>query len=81
MMYVIDRIDGQTAFMEDLQTQQILEVSVQYLPADAKEGDALQAKDGEWIINSEETARRQARISQKMAQLKSRSRRNQREHR
>jgi hypothetical protein len=75
MMYVIDRIDGQTALLEDIKTQKILQIPVQHLPTGAKEGDALQSQDGQWTLNREETARRHARISQKMERLKSRGKR------
>mgnify|MGYP000991324743 FL=1 len=61
MKAIIDRFeDNNLAVLElDDQPGNMLTVSINELPSDACEGDVLYYQDGLWVIDEEETARRQ----------------------
>ena len=61
MKAIIDRFeDNNLAVLElDDQPGNMLTVSVDELPSNACQGDVLYYQDGLWVIDEEETARRQ----------------------
>lgn len=66
MKAIIDRFeDNNLAVLElDDQPGNMLTVSVDELPRNARQGDVLYYQDGSWILDEEETAQRQADIDE-----------------
>ena len=66
MKAIIDRFeDNNLAVLElDDQPGNMLTVSVNELPSNACQGDVLYYQDGLWVIDEEETARRQNDIDE-----------------
>lgn len=66
MKAIIDRFeDNNLAVLElDEQPGNMLTVSINELPSNACQGDVLYYQDGTWILDEEETARRQNDINE-----------------
>lgn len=63
MKFILDRIEGEIAVVE-LDTEEMLDIPLQLLPKEVKEGDVLEIK-----ILIEETEERKKRIFQKFQSL------------
>ena len=66
MKAIIDRFeDNNLAVLElDDQPGNMLTVSINELPSNARQGDVLYYQDGTWILDEEETAQRQSDIDE-----------------
>jgi len=71
--YVIDRIEGGHAMLENAQTLDIVSLPEEELPSGAKPGHTLVNMGGKWQIDHEDTEARRERISEKFARLKGRA--------
>ncbi len=67
--YAVDRIEGQFAVLENIETREIKLVELLLLPV-VKEKDILVYKDDLYMIDDEERRKRLKIIEEKLAKLK-----------
>ena len=67
--YIVDRIEGDIAVLEDLSTKKIKNVSIDKLPK-VKEGDALKYENKEYTLDNETKSKREEDIKAKFERLK-----------
>ena len=53
MKYSIDRIIEKIAILENLETKEIIEVNLEELPQDAKDGTILKLENNKYIFDQE----------------------------
>lgn len=71
MKYVLDRIEGEIAILENLTTKELLEVNIKQLPPNLYDGIVLEEQqDGRFLNDREEQLRRKEIIATKLAYLK-----------
>ncbi len=66
---VVDRIEGEYAICENRQTKEIIDINLQDLPKEIKEGTILKWNKGKYEIDFEEQNNIEDRIKQKMDNL------------
>ena len=66
-MFVIDRIEGSTAVLEQNGTLQ--NIPLQELPDGAKEGDMLEQTPDGWVLCPEQAAERRTLLAKRRKQL------------
>jgi hypothetical protein len=66
-LYVLDRFEGDFAVLID--DNQILNIRRSMLPANAKEGDCIMCKGGQYFIDETETVKRKKQIEKLMNEL------------
>lgn len=62
---ILDRFEGRYAICE-INPHSFTQVERTLLPPGAREGDVIRLEDGRYVIDTEETAKRRARIRSKM---------------
>lgn len=67
--YTIDRFEDNIAVCEDRETRETINVKIEELPKEAREGSILDYKDGKFFINKEQEKKIEQRIKQKMDNL------------
>ena len=67
--FTVDRIEEDIVVLEDRNTGQMLDISINELPNDIKTGDILKKINGKYFINEEETRSVEKRIEDKMNDL------------
>lgn len=70
MKYSIDRIEGNIAILEDINTKEKIELDISLLPNNIKEGNILLLKDNIYIIDETEEDLKRKRIMEKFNKLK-----------
>ena len=70
MKYAIDRIEENIAILEDINTKEKLEINVNELPKEIKEGSILLFKDNKYILDKNEEEQRRTIILEKFNKLK-----------
>ena len=65
MRYIVDRIEGDYAVLEDL-NKEIISVHLSDLPESIEEGNVIYKNGGEYKINKEEEKQRRDLIIEKM---------------
>ena len=70
MKYAIDRIEENIAILEDINTKEKLEININELPKEIKEGSILVFKDNKYIIDEDEEEKRRKIILEKFNKLK-----------
>ena len=73
MKYAIDRIEENIAILEDINTKEKIEINVEELPKEIKEGNILLFKDNKYIIDEDEEEKRRKIILEKFNKLKRKS--------
>jgi len=70
-LFILDRIEGDLAALEDAETGEITNISIHLLPDGAKEGDALSfsGESGRYIKNTRFTEARVKKINKFLADL------------
>ena len=68
MYYTVDRIEEDTAVLED-DGWKMLNVKLQDLPADLREGDVLRLTDGVYEIDAELTRKRRKSLEARFNRL------------
>lgn len=69
-MYIIDRIEGNIAVLENSSTKQMLEVNINNLPNNIKEGSVLIQENDKFKLNINEEEIRRKRIEEKFNKIK-----------
>jgi hypothetical protein len=70
MKYCVDRIEGEIAILENLTTNEIIEVSMEHLPKNVKETNILNLIDGIYTLDLIEEEQRRVNIQSKFDRLK-----------
>ena len=70
MKYSIDRIIEKIAILENLETKEIIEVNLEDLPQDIKDGTILKLENNKYIFDQETQKTREETIREKMERLK-----------
>ena len=68
MKYIIDRLEEGLAICET-EARERITVPVIHLPENVKEGDVLQAEDGLFSLDTEETDKRRKEMKKKLMDL------------
>ena len=68
MMTVIDRFEGEYAVLET--ESGMKRIPREKLPAEVREGDILEMKNGTYTVNKKAAAERRSRISGKLKKLR-----------
>ena len=67
-MFILDRIEGQTAVLEN-EHREIIDVSIHVLSPKAVIGGVYHYVDGKYCLNTGETDQRKNRIHEKMKKI------------
>ena len=70
MKYAVDQIVDEIAVIEDIETGDKKEISLELLPEEVQEGNILLYQDNEYYINKEYEAVRRQSLEEKMEELK-----------
>ncbi len=70
MKYAVDSIIDEIAVIENLETQEKKEVSLELLPEEIQEGNILLYNDNEYYIDREYEVKRRQTLEEKLEQLK-----------
>lgn len=70
MKYAVDSIVDEIAVIEDIETGDKKEISLELLPEEVQEGNILIYQDNEYYINKEYEAVRRQSLEEKMEELK-----------
>lgn len=73
MRYIVDRIEGDIAVLENVSTKDIIEVSVYELPSSICDGSVLIYEDDKYYIDDKYEEERKKSIQEKFNRLKSNS--------
>ena len=71
MIYIVDRIENNIAILENKETKEIVNISLDILPSNLKEGNVLKYENNTYILDTKEEERRKLIISEKFNRLKS----------
>lgn len=69
MKMVVDRIEGKIAVCENVEKREMIEVAIELLPKQCKEGSVILYENGEYLLDIEGEEERQQRIKEKMKKL------------
>lgn len=69
MKYIIDRIENDIAICQSPESKEIIEVDIEELPQEAKEGSVIILENGKYTIDKEEEIKIRKRIEDKMNKL------------
>jgi len=67
MVYTVDRTEGEFAVCED-EEGNFLDISLALLPG-VRPGDVINERDGKYVVDSDETARRRKRVVSLQSEL------------
>ena len=70
MKYAVDSIVDDIAVLEELETKEKKEVSLEMLPEEIQEGNILVYQDNEYYINREYEATRRETLEERLERLK-----------
>lgn len=69
-IYVIDRFEDEFAVCENRETREIINIPIDSIQKEAKEGDCIKLENETYIIDEEETRKNAERIKRKMDMFK-----------
>ena len=69
-LYILDRIEGDFALLEDSDTGKMNPVPLGQLPAPLQEGDCLVEENGTFQVDPERTRQRREEVLQRLKRLK-----------
>ena len=70
MKYCVDRIEGEIAILENLDTKELIEISLNELPKNTKENSILKLVDNLYELDIVEEGKRRENIQSKFDRLK-----------
>ena len=70
MKYSVDRIEENICILENLESRDIIEIELECLPNEIKEGNILIYQNEEFIILSDEEKNRRLSLRERMNKLK-----------
>lgn len=68
--FTVDRFENNFVVLEDRQTENLINVSINKLPSNIKEGDLLSFQNGNFILDKEQTNKLQNDIQSRFNKLK-----------
>lgn len=68
-LFVLDRIEGNTAICENMENCEIIEIDKNLIEGSAKEGDVLKFQDDKYLIDVEKSLTRREEINKKAEKL------------
>ena len=70
MKYAVDKIEGETIVLENIENNEIINIQASILP-DASEGDVVIYENNVYRLDKDETEKRLASIKERMNKLRS----------
>ena len=70
MKFAVDRIEENIAILENITTQEKIEIAIEQLPKGLHEGAIIVVKGNKYILDSQEEDKRRKRIQEKLNRLK-----------
>ena len=70
MKYSIDRIENNIAILENIDTQEIIEVDINLLPVGSKETSIIKIEDNQYILDTQEEQKRKEDIFSRFNKLR-----------
>lgn len=64
--YYIDKIENNFAICENLKTKEYLDIDLQKLPKEIKQGDVIVLENGKYIIDNIETIKRKNQLASRL---------------
>lgn len=68
--FTVDRFENDFVVLEDRQTRKLFNIAIDQLPSNLKEGDILSYKNGQFLLNKNETNKLQNDIQSRFNNLK-----------
>lgn len=70
MKYALDRIEENIAILENIETGELIKISIQHLPPNIHEGTILKEKNNTYTIDIQEEEKRRKLIEDKFKKLR-----------
>ena len=70
MIYIVDRIENNIAVLENKDTKEIINIPLNSLPTNLKEGNVLRYENNTYILDADEEEKRRQAILEKFNKLK-----------
>ena len=70
MIYIVDRIENNIAILENKETKEIVNISLDILPSNLKEGNVLKYENNIYTLDKKEEEERKKTILDKFNKLK-----------
>ena len=70
MIYIVDRIEDNIAILENKETKETIDISLDILPNNLKEGNVLKYENNTYTLDKEEEEERRNAIISKFEKLK-----------
>lgn len=70
MKYALDRIEENIAILENIETGELIKISIQHLPPNIHEGTILKEKNNTYTIDIQEEEKRRRKIQEKFKKLR-----------
>ena len=70
MIYIVDRIENNIAILENKETKEIVNISLDILPSNLKEGNVLKYENNIYTLDKKEEEERKKTIIDKFNKLK-----------
>ena len=70
MKYALDRIEENIAILENIETGELIKISIQHLPLNIHEGTILKEKNNTYTIDIQEEEKRRKLIEDKFKKLR-----------
>jgi signal peptidase I len=70
MKFVIDRFEEGVAVCENIETRELINISVKFIPCGAKPGDVMEMRGGRLYLDNPATLARYKIIAEKFSRLK-----------
>lgn len=70
MIYIVDRIENNFAVLENINTKETIDININLLPKNLKEGNVIKYKNNKYIIDKKAEQRRRNSILEKFNKLK-----------
>ena len=70
MKYSVDRIEGDIVILDNIETNEIIQVKISDLGFDVKEGNIISIDDGKYSLDLNEEVRRKNSLRERMERLR-----------
>ena len=70
MKYALDRIEENIAILENIETGELIKISIQHLPPNIHEGTILKEKNNTYTIDIQEEEKRRRKNQEKFKKLR-----------
>lgn len=70
MKFAVDRIEDDIVVLENIETNEIINLNIKQLPKNIKEKNIIRLENNEYILDNNEQVERENRIREKLNRLK-----------